>query len=174
MSHLMIDIETLGMAPRGVILQIGACWFDPASQKVDTPFTVNVDPHQPDREIDASTVEWWMKQDRRTWEAMRRERKTIWVALRMLTAEFNPWRDFTGVWTNAPLFDFAILRDAFQQSSFPVPWNHRQERCSRTLLWLAGQRPGLVLPLRKGTHHHAGDDAYYQAQCVNAMWQHLR
>jgi exodeoxyribonuclease VIII len=70
MKDLMIDFETLGLKENAVLLSLGACMFDPATGEVGETFYAAIDPRtQHHREIDASTVLWWLDQD----EAARRK-----------------------------------------------------------------------------------------------------
>jgi exodeoxyribonuclease VIII len=64
MKDLMIDFETLSLKENAVLLSIGACMFDPATGEIGETFYAAMDPRtQHHREIDASTVLWWLDQD---------------------------------------------------------------------------------------------------------------
>lgn len=171
----MIDLETLGSAPDGAIVQIGACAFNlPVNGyagEVGDPIRIPVsveDAVEMGMTLDPSTVLWWFERP----ELFRRITTgavELLAALAELEGSFK-WGNVDGVWSNAPLFDFAILRTAFDLVDCDVPWHYRQERCSRTLFHVAKRgRPVLEIPDREGTHHDAGDDAKFQAQLAVAL-----
>lgn len=166
----MLDIETLGAAPDGALIQVGAVVFNLPSGTQYDHFSESV---EPEGKIDASTVDFWIQHPdlyQRIREAF--PGNTAQVLMRL--AAWWKWRDLEGVWTNAPLFDFAILRHHYARVGIPCPWHYRQERCSRTIFWLAAQHGPLNLPERSGTHHSAVDDASYQAQVLAYLLSVIR
>ena len=179
--HAMLDIEAYGKGRDAAVKSVGACLFDPFSGRlgdgVDKPgyfhMHVNlVDSLHPGN-LDAGTVEWWMRQSRES------RRKLVdadsYVLLEVL-AKFQAWcrnHDVTSLWSNGPTFDEIIMRDAFDRygMSFPVHWCG--SRCCRTLYWIArtkGWDPAEVRYL-KGEHpkHDALSDAFRQAKGVIYM-----
>lgn len=178
MKHIMLDIETLGRAPDGVIIQIGIAPFDIELRKVD-PIKHSLGISAPlalkqGMTLNYDTIQWWM--DVRRFDLLvdilvdgaGHELKNV---LRGISEWFS-WDEKEGIWSNAPLFDFVILRKAFTLCGLPCPWSYRQERCSRTLMqlaamhWKQGRKPMKfkdVIPVRTGTHHAAWDDAFHQA-----------
>ena len=174
-EHVMIDIETLGGSPNGALMQIGACPFSLETGEVGEPWVVNVsvkDAVKRGMQIDVSTVGFWMGQPE-AWATLQNDKQELGKALEMLRLGYN-WSKLEGVWTNAPLFDFAIMRRAYELVGCKAPWHYRQERCSRTLFYLARQIGEVALPARSGIHHNAGDDARFQAQFAVILFEAIR
>lgn len=62
MSHVMLDLETLGRGPGCVILSIGAVTFNPFGEGYKHEFTCNIEPEiskQLGFTVDPDTVAWW-------------------------------------------------------------------------------------------------------------------
>jgi exodeoxyribonuclease VIII len=175
MKHLMLDIETLGPTPDGVITQIGACLFDMGHGDTDGHFKVNVSRDDCLRwglRVHPDTEEWWASQPNEVFDAMVKEARPLESALIDFAGAYS-WSKLEGVWTNAPTFDFSILRNGFNVTRVKCPWHYRQERDSRTLLYLAKKHSVDIkagFPEREGTHHDALDDAVYQARVCSHLW----
>jgi len=159
-SHAMIDIETMGMPPDGVILSIGAVAFDVGTGEcvgvertgahhptepapvisAAAEFYAAIDPRSCQLRglrFDADTVEWWFHQEQEAIDAwLKAERRSLWKALEALSTWFAAHRP-KAVWANSPQFDLSILRTAYEQCGIPVPWHYRMERCLRTYLHAA-------------------------------------
>lgn len=176
--HIMIDIETLGKAPDGCLIQLGWATFDFEKVYESGGFTIAaVDSQSRGMTIDADTVvNFWMNQPEDLRKHVFKGEYTLSRALSSF-AMAHKWENFEGVWTNAPLFDFVILRNAYKRIGGTdkiverVPWSYRQERCSRTLMQIAKYRADKLginfnLPPRHGTQHDAVADAIYQAEVV--------
>lgn len=165
-THIMVDLETLGLEPAGVILSIGAVKFDPNSYGApSSSFHIFVDPVDAQRvgmRIDASTVAWWLRQDEPARKSLTRGLKTA-VDLPTALGVFSDWyNDAPGpIWGNGASFDLAILKTAYAAIGDKAPWGYRDERCFRTLKNLA---PEVAPPENAGIAHDALDDARYQAQ----------
>jgi hypothetical protein len=62
--NVMLDFETLGLGEKAVLIALGACTFDTTTGEIGAQFYAGIDPRtQQGREIDPSTVIWWLKQD---------------------------------------------------------------------------------------------------------------
>lgn len=183
MHDIMIDIETLGTAPNGAIVSIGAVQFDMEtgetglwySEAVSLKSSVNAG-----LTMDPETVLWWLKQDPAAVEAWRKDSHSLLNCLRALDTFFGQCRTPGPpllVWANAPTFDLAILRTAHEKVGLAVPWHFSNERCIRTLVQLSrdfGYDPKSV-PREKGNlAHDALDDCYYQIQYCVAAWNCIR
>ena len=70
------------------------------------------------------------------------------------------------MWGNSARFDLGILEYAYDSCLIPVPWDHRNERCYRTLKAL---HPEIKI-MRSGTHHNALDDATSQAHHAQGLF----
>jgi hypothetical protein len=174
MKDIMIDIETLALTPDATILSIGAVEFDATS--MGREFYVEIDPKQ-GRALDPETCLWWAQQS----SAFLDKRKPVLdSALAALAAFMYPTHkdgynrdvasDFEGgVWANSPVFDLAILRNAFDRFLIlACPWDYHQERDVRTAKAFVAKadRPEFT-----GTKHNALDDAKYQVLLVQKFLQ---
>ena len=67
-THAMIDLETLGTKPDGVVLTLGAIKFNPYTQtEPDKGLYIRLDVDEQTkmgRSVDDGTLEWWGKQDK--------------------------------------------------------------------------------------------------------------
>jgi len=169
MSHVMIDLETLGTTPDSTIIAIGAVYFNPLevlSQKPCEFFYTNVDWDQ-GRRICPSTVRWWLKQSKEAQQALMSEGIPLKKALENL-AEWLP--SYCTVWGNGSTFDISMLEDAYAHKA---PWRYTCVRDVRTVVELAEDivdRP----PMMSGVAHNALDDAIHQAKYVTEMCMALR
>lgn len=179
-KQVMIDIETLGTGPDAVILSIGATEFT-LEQGVD--YTEEYYPltlykrikanSQPNRKIDADTVDWWMRQSSEAQKALYDgEQCTLEIGLKALGIFLDHW-DNPIVWANGVAFDIAILDHAYRQLGMKSPWRYSNVSCMRTLRnlvpsWVADS----VHPI--GDAHNAINDAQWQANYVAAALKYLR
>jgi len=177
MTHVMIDLETMGTGNKAAILSIGAAKFSLEDGITDT-FHVGVELASNKllgMEIDAGTVMWWLDPDRE-------EARKAYLALEKVDLiealyGFTEWfrsngdeivaADIKGVWGNGATFDNVILRNAYAGANLECPWPFWLDRCFRTM---KAQWTG-YLPQRKGTHHAALDDAIWQAEALRTIWQ---
>lgn len=191
MKHVMLDIETLGMPPKGALLQIGACMFDPyraqdTEELVVDSFLVSVrrgyyDGMRDDTwAVEPRTVQWWGEQSEEAQEGLMlnlvsspREalvRFSEWLTANDFTREAKNSQDVAQVWANPPTFDLAILNYAFDACDLKRPWHYRQEKDARTLMWLGQNIPNMgqgFTELLNGLVPHRGDhDAIRQALYV--------
>lgn len=166
MTHIMIDLETLGTKPGSVIRSIGAVLFDPLDGTIDrgTTFYCNISRESCERiglTVDAATEEWWASQSDEAKQALESEPFDIDDAL----AFFCQWWATIGgtrFWANDPDFDGVILSAAYAAAGLSAPWPYNAARSCRTMGELTGIKPDRT----KGTHHTALDDAINQAQAV--------
>lgn len=166
MSHVMVDLETLGQSPGCTILSIGAVAFDYATQSLGPEFYTVIS-RISCRKLgffeDAGTVAWWSRQS----EAARNAAFGGTIPIEMALAEFSSYvRQFGGnvrVWGCGSDFDNAILGHAYRVIGSTQPWRYYNNRCYRTLKNLV---QGVEME-RSGTHHNALADA--KSQAVHAM-----
>ena len=158
--HVMVDIETLGTKPGSVILSIGAVKFSEIGGILDK-FYRRIDLMDATLEglvMDVATVKWWMEQD----GAARKEALKNGDKLESVLFEFDAWMDQEAcVWGNSAAFDLGLLGAAYEIMGMDVPWDHRKERCYRTVKALF---PGIGLERDETWKHHALADAEYQAR----------
>lgn len=171
MSHIMLDLETMGNGNRAAIIAIGAVSFNSSGvnqrfyQRVRLDMSIDAG-----MEMDASTVLWWLQQS----DAARSEFKDNHDASSLCDAldDFSRWYVAVGgveVWGNGAAFDNTILSSAYRLTGIEQPWKFWNDRCYRTLKAMYPQ----VKMARSGTHHNAVDDAHSQAdhliQICNAI-----
>lgn len=160
----MVDIETLGGAPDGMILSVGAFCGDRFGGET---FYANVSmDSQPGRRTDYSTFLFWMQQPDEARKALFEPEP---VTIEQARADFKGWVETKGgkypyVWANGTTFDLAILRHA----GFAC-WGHRQEQCLRPIRLIGGRlgmkwRDFKEMAVRDGgvTLHRADHDAQVQ------------
>ena len=184
-SHIMLDLETLDTGPRSVVTSIGAVAFDPhvsgpagLGDKFYVELTDDLITQQRmGRTISGETVVWWMRQGQAAQQLFTpntdgnvRVRDMTENALNRF-AEFieaNGARDVQ-LWGNGADFDNIILGSLYEDLGMKKPWSYSRNRCFRTMKNL----PGAGHFPRQGTHHNALDDAFTQAQHLQAIYQRL-
>lgn len=171
MSHVMLDLETLGLRAGCRVLSIGAVEFSRRGLGAEFYTVLNAD-DQDRLFIDPDTVAWWNRQAK--------EARRVFTDPKVPTPEglasFNAYcasiasvRDLR-VWGCGADFDQPILAAvyAMQAPDLKLPWQWGS-RCYRTLKNLRKD----VVMARQGTYHNALDDAKSQAlhaiQLLNTM-----
>ena len=178
MKHVMLDLETMGVAPNAAIMSIGAVKFDPTRRELyapgdpdyEPPFYMTVDLQScldMGLKLDGSTVTWWMTQPTETRERLLKDTQQLQTVLNEFAIWFGPVS--MPVWGNGAAFDCVILRSAFIATGVYPPWTFRDERCYRTL---CAAMPGV--PWEKPTvAHDALEDALAQAKHLQKVYYHL-
>ena len=191
-THIMLDIETLGLIPgKNAIVSIGMVTFY-ADGWVDlyTPTEtfayhvfyaeINIEAQeQYGLRADPETIKWWSKPEhpRFSFDVMLRayHNKTgqeIWEVLPKVDAFIRQY-DEPFIWSNPSTFDGTFMHETYKAVPGTVavdPWSHRQDMCYRTLKRLRPDIPTVETP---GAKHHAYYDALDQArhaqQILHAM-----
>jgi exodeoxyribonuclease VIII len=177
MKHVMLDIETLGREPDGVIIQIGISEVNLSPVKDRSFQSWNVKPEscmEYGMTLDLPTIRWWAQPERVGLlnSILSADAFNLPLALDELQAWVD-WGSLEGVWSNAPRFDFGILRTAYALTGMECPWTYRQERCARTMFYAASKMGHELKVKRRGPKHEAGFDALYQAQIVEELWEYI-
>lgn len=169
MKDVMIDLETLGTRYDAMIISIGACYFNRDTGEIGQDFSVNINPQslRDQFSIDYDTLKWWFKQSESARVLSMDNPVDLKVALLGLYDFLN--RDGITLWSHAT-FDMPILMHAFDVVGFNCPVPFRNMRDIRTLMDIAQYRSDTP---RQGVHHHALDDARYQAQYVSEAFRKL-
>lgn len=175
---VMVDLETLGTSAGCVVLSIGAIAFYPKEQQLGRTF-YHVINQLSCAEVglfaDSDTVDWWNKQslDAREVFYQAQDPNTSLrlgdVLTRFETFIKNVEADVR-IWGNGADFDLPILGKAYLLSNREIPWKPWNGRCYRTLKNLS---PETEAPEREGVHHHALDDAKFQARHALALFRDL-
>lgn len=164
--HFMIDLETMGIRPSSAIVSIGIAYFDEFEilDRFYTPITL-ASCIEVGLTTDQSTVDWWSRQSV--------EAKIAWqndqaVPLTDGLKSMQTWMlnhsanngKLICPWGNGADFDLVLLKSAFNALGAEPPWMYYNHHCYRTIKNLM---PVLDFT-RKGTYHHALDDAVSQAE----------
>jgi 3' exoribonuclease, RNase T-like len=179
MTHVMVDLETLGNKPGCKIMSIGAVVFGPSG--LGAEFYMRIQRKSQGLLIeDPDTMEWWSKQSPEARaEIFGDDEARDAMPLGFVLFEFNEFlervsnKDAKGnfdthLWGNGADFDNAILQVALSAMDLEPSWKFWNNRCYRTL---KGLYPGIKLN-RAGTHHNALDDAKSQAEhAVRILFQ---
>ena len=191
-THISLDFETLGLGENAALLSIGAVAFDPASGELGSEFYSAIDPRtQPNRDIDPSTVLWWLKQDDAArskitdalkftdmiesgevdaleGEAVEEVFENAAHPIHHVARAFINWvehfNDEVEVWTNGSV-DHAWLESMMKYSGLKNPikfWNQRDYRTLKALY------PDVTAEF-SGVKHNALDDAIHQAKHAMAI-----
>lgn len=160
--HVMVDLETLGVGYRALIVSIGAVEFVPGSPETGREFYAVIDTENAQREgmrIDASAVMWWLEQSDEARAALQKDPHPLTHVL----VDLATWLPKgVRVWGNGSNFDNRILREAYDLIQMRCPWHYRDDRDMRT--YMDGRERHAVT--RGGTHHNALDDAIFQVQLM--------
>lgn len=169
-THLMIDLETLAVSPRSVVLSLGAVKFNPYNNEIGDTLYFKLDLDDQDRlnrEIDPNTLDWWAKQDPEIMEEAFSPQDRI--SLESAMDQFHKFAWGTDAfWSHGATFDLVIVEDILRQLNRPLPWNYWQLRDTRTLFAL-GQDPDMP----QGRKHDALQDAIRQAVGVQNVYKKL-
>lgn len=159
MSHVMLDLETLGNSAGCAIVSIGACRFSQEGIDPAAFYTVVELGSDPLGVIDPGTVLWWMGQSE---EARAVFKSGARVPMRQALTDLRAWaKGSTYLWCQGANFDAPILEAAFKRMEVSNPWRFYNVRDTRTLYQLAG-----VEVIRSAGHHNALNDAVDQSQAA--------
>lgn len=158
MTHVMVDLETLGVVPGCMIVSIGAVVFgNVLGKEFYQPIHVGAEGSRFGLHSSKQTEEWWAKQSP---EARAVFTDPRCMRLDKALAAFNDWLPIDAVvWGNGADFDNSIMAAAYYATMIKPGWKPYNSRCYRTIKNLA---PSIVMK-RGGTHHNALDDAKSQA-----------
>lgn len=177
MTHIMVDLETLGNEPGVIIASIGAVKFDADGEHLGPEFYRNVDVQScadAGLTVSGSTIRWWMiEQDDETRRALFDPEP---VALRDAICAFSEYcRGCEYIWSHGSTFDLPILAAAYRAVNQSRPWEWKSTRDTRTLIDLVPQSElDTIKPEGRRHEHHALDDAILQARRVQAAYRWLR
>ena len=165
-THVMLDLETLGVNPGDALLWIGAVKFtgDRIIGKFDMPLTIESSLRR-GLKVDGGTLTWWFDPERD--EARKQWFAADKVDLVEGLLNFNDWvKEVTDFpvdgfcWGNGVLMDNNLLIAAYRAAGVEWPFSYKQDACYRTFKNLL---PKVKLE-RVGTYHNPVDDAESQAR----------
>lgn len=169
-NNIMVDIETLSHKSNGVIISIGAVKFDMETGETGGQFYTNIDPEsclKAGLTMSASTVMWWLKQDKVAIDKLMYRQDALGTALH----EFGLF--CTGnycIWGNSARFDLGMLNNAYDALNLPLPWKYWQERDVRTLVDF---NPDLKKSIINDLPHDAISDCLYQIKYCSAIYNSI-
>ncbi len=181
MTHLMIDLETMGNKPNAPVVSIGAVFFEPSTGELGKEFyrVVSLKSSMDGGAVpDPDTIIWWMQQNQEARKAIcDKDAISISAALIKLNTFIldNTDIDKVQVWGNGATFDNVILRANYEREFLPCIWKFWNDRDVRTIVELGraiGINPRRDIPF-EGDRHNALADAKHQAKYVSAIWQRL-
>lgn len=166
-THILIDIEALGLRPGCAIIELAAVEFFPETGEIGEEFEVMIEPQAPFT-ADLETLEWHGKQG--TWP---RPLADVVESLGSALWAFEDWLgrlddEVEAFWAWGATYDFPLLDAAYVFSGNAPPWKYWQQRCARTVWQTAfgdrkhGKRP-----------HKALEDAKAAAVDLMAAMEHL-
>lgn len=188
---IMIDFETLSLKENANLLSLGACAFDPATGEIVSTFYAAIDPRtQPGRDIDPSTVLWWLDQDEAARKKITQAAKNtdeLDAMVDVETPEANELAENACIpinhcamafiafveslgqeniqcWSNGAV-DHAWLQSMFDYTGYKNPikfWNQRDYRTMKAL------HPDVEMA-DYGVAHNALDDAIKQTNHLCAI-----
>ena len=167
----MVDLETMAVTPRAVVLTLGAVHFNPYGNGYGDKLYLRLDLDDQDklnREIDPNTLDWWAKQDPKVMEEAFSPDNRVKLVDAMEQFKKFAW-GCDAFWAHGSLFDIAILEDIFRQIQMPVPWNYWQVRDTRTIFDL-GWDPDMP----QASKHDALQDAIRQSVGVQNVYSKLK
>jgi hypothetical protein len=138
-THLMVDIETLGLQTDSVILSIGAVCFNIEDGTLGEEFEMYpIVETQNNRNMEWSSLKFWLNQP----DSVRKQQSESIRTSHLLNcfysfSEFcseNLTTDFK-VWGNG--FDIPLLNQAYSQYNIKTPWSYKGIFDCRTIVWLA-------------------------------------
>lgn len=184
MNDVMIDLETLDNVASSAIVSIGAVECNIITGEIGSEFYRVVDlGDQLTRglSLNASTLQWWMKQsdsarqvfdDERNRELPAKVCESYIKWINSLTAN----NDSIRIWGNGASFDNAIFSHFMRKYGFESPtkfWNDRDMRTIVGFYPYQLQRQWKLNNQRTGTYHNALDDAKYQVKYCSNILQEL-
>lgn len=173
-SHIVIDLETLSLAPDGVILSIGArAFLLDGSMHICEGFERGVTlESQRGRHIDTSVLDWWLFQSEDARRSLHRVLLSA-VPLRLALLDLSTWvKEYTDqcIWCNKLNFDVAIIEQAYAAEGIERPWHYRAVRDYHTMMKEFGCDEDKYTP---PLAHDALEDATAHARTLQRLYRRL-
>lgn len=179
---IMLDLETFGVGTNAAIKSIGACAFNLETGRVEQAISsfhrrINLTKSQFPGVLDASTVEWWLRQSDAARSSLLAEDG---IELGGALSAFVDWCARYGqpdeliLWSNGPTFDERLLREAFTRYGMKFPIAHRNSGCQRTIRNLAKRLGIPKVEIVNTNVHDALSDARTQAMEVCELFARFR
>lgn len=114
--------------------------------------------------IDASTVLWWLRQDKAAQKQFSLVGEHEVVSIQSALHGFSDLAGSDGlytIWGNGVMADNVWLNNAYDKVGIKPPWDYKQDRCYRTV---KAMHPDIEQDAFLGVEHNALDDATHQAK----------
>lgn len=166
MTHVMIDIETMGLGHNAAMIQLAGVYFDPLTGETGEEFCQNLSLEnclEWGFEVTASTEQWWREQNQDVLNEILSNAKPVRDVINQFTSFI---RDAQKIWSHA-IFDFVIVQNYLKKFNLkPMP--HKGAMDIRTLVYLSGI--DLDSYDWSAKTHNALDDCKFQIRyCSDAM-----
>lgn len=182
LNHMMIDVETLGLAEGTTVIAIGVVLFNPETGEFGQKRHYLPPTDTQGGTVDLDTVSWWLRTGPAQLQNMLARNPehgtpATWdeVAddIAVLTKTFN----VDTLWANGIDFDLPILSAALDRcaDSNPVAeFTYQQRRCLRQWKFAATHSGWEPTPRPDNLpKHNALADATWQAQVACSLWAYL-
>lgn len=179
--RIMLDLETMSTAANAAIVSIGACANDGRADfycRVDLATCM-----QAGLKVDASTIQWWLRQSEEARAALLVDVRPLRHALLLFAhwlgqsihTKSEPGEKYRQsveceLWAFPAQFDVTILNEAYRALGMKEPWHYRAPRCLRTAAALAPQ----VERVSTGVAHDALADAKSQMRWLENILNNLQ
>lgn len=167
--HVMLDIETLSTDINTSIINIGAASFNVNTGNIYNTIGLPIHPfnwNKDGRTFDGDTLMFWLKQGYshfKDYKYLSPHEHTLKKALLDLKEFFihqTIHGSIVNVWGNGATFDISILENAYKYYGIECPWNFREVRDLRTIVWL---NPSVKENMKfEGVKHDPIDDCKHQ------------
>jgi len=179
-DNVMVDIETVGRRPSGLIVSIGAIFFSTRQEDYETGKVFSGLPEHefhavlslPALEAESrfvkedATLEWWKNQGD-AWSRLEANMRQSTHNVQSLMAAFSAWlapfcERGCNVIGNSPSFDLVLIENACKVTGVKYPVGHRDESDYRMLtdiIWGPANKPRAPA----AAAHDALYDAKFQA-----------
>jgi hypothetical protein len=150
--NIMVDIETFGRRPNGLVVSIGAVAFSSAPEDVTAGTIFSGQPADEFHALlslsaaeedtrftrEPATMAWWAEQQGAAYERLLAGMRASTLSVRQLLWQFTHWltpfcEQGYNVIGNSPSFDLVLIENACQKAGLVYPVPHRAETDYRTL-----------------------------------------
>lgn len=161
---IMLDIETLDVAPTAQLLQIGA--VNILKPHLDFETTISIGSQQDYfTTVSLDTVDFWQGLPEKVKQRVLYGQTHVQDALRL----FACWLpENARLFCYGAAFDFPILHHHYHMNGLELPWNYRDLRCFRTIY---AQYKAHFADVKSEIEHDALSDAKAQAQFFRAIYE---
>ena len=161
---IMLDIETLDVAPTAQLLQIGA--VNILKPHLDFEVSISIQSQQDYfTTVSLDTVDFWQGLP----EEVKQRVLCGQTHVRDALIGFTRWLpEKAKLFCYGAAFDFPILHHHYHLNGWEVPWNYRDLRCFRTIF---AQHREHFAKAKAEIEHDALSDAKAQAQVFRAIYE---